>query len=66
MLYPLELYDKQTDKSSGDVTSQNAGHSVNGSVKSVKPPTRRAAITARQKINKFLKNNDLTVLFTIM
>ena len=66
MLYPLELYDEQADKSSGDVISQDAGHSENGSVKSVKPPTRQAAITARQKINKFLENNILTVLFTIM
>ena len=66
MLYPLELYDEQADKSSGDVISQDAGHSENGSVKSVQPPTRQAAITARQKINKFLENNALTVLFTIM
>ena len=66
MLYPLELYDEQADKSSGDVISQDAGHSENGSVKSVKPPTRQAAITVRQKINKFLENNALTVLFTIM
>ena len=52
MLYPLEIYDEQADKSLGDnITSQDAGHSENGSVKSVKPPTRQAAITARHKIN---------------
>ena len=66
MLYPLELYDEQTDISSGDVTSQDAGHSENKSVKSMKLPTWQAVITARQKINKFLENNALTVLFTIM
>ena len=66
MLYPLELYDEPTDKSSGDVTSRDAGHSENESVKSVKPPTQQAAITARQKINEFLENNVLTVLCTIM
>ena len=71
MLYPLELNDGQVDKSIGDkskgdnVISQDAGHSEDKSVRSLKPPTRQAAINARHKINELLENNALTVLFNI-
>ena len=71
ILYPLELNDGQVDKSIGEkskgdnVISQDAGHSVDKSVRSLKPPTRQAAINARHKINELLENNALTVLFSI-
>ena len=63
MLYPLELNDGQVDKSIGDksegdnVVSQDAGHSEDKSMRSLKPPTKPAAINARHKINKLLENN---------
>ena len=44
---------------------QDAGHSEDKSVRSLKPPTRQAAINARHKINELLENNALTVLFSI-
>ena len=54
------------DKSKGDnVISQDAGHFKDKSVRSLKPPTRQAAINARHKINEPLENNALTVLFSI-
>ena len=71
MLYPLELNDGEVDKSIGDkskgdnVISQDAGHSDDKSVRSLKPPTRQVAISARHKINELLENNALTVLFSI-
>ena len=71
VLYPLELNDGEVDKSIGDkskgdnVIPQDAGHSEDKSVISLKPPTRQAAITARHKINELLENNTLTVLFSI-
>ena len=34
-------------------------------MRSLKPPTRQAAINARHKINELLENNALTVLFSI-
>ena len=34
-------------------------------MKSLKLPTRQAAINARYKINELLENNTLTVLFSI-
>ena len=71
VLYPLELNDGQGDNSIGDksvgnnVISQDAGHSEDKSVRSLRLPTRQAAINARHKINELWENNALTVLFTI-
>ena len=71
MLYPLKFNDRQVSKSIGDKSkgdndiSQDAGHSEDKSVSSLKPPTRQAAINVRHKINKLLENNALTVLFSI-
>ena len=68
MLYPL---DGQVDKSIGDksmddnVISQDAGHSEDKSVGSLRSPNRQAAINARHKINELLENNALTALFSI-
>ena len=72
MLYPQELNDGQVDQSIGDkskganVISQDAEHSEDKSVRSLKPPTRQAAINARYNINELLANNALTVLFSII
>ena len=62
--YLLELFDGQTDKSKGDnITSQDAGHIENNDF--VKTSNRQAVLIARGKINELVKNNTLTVLFTI-
>ena len=67
----MELNDGQVDKSIGEkskddnVISQDAGHSEDKSVRSLKPPTRQATVNARHKINELLENNALTVLFSI-
>ena len=71
MLYTLELNDGLVDKSIGDkskgdsVISQDAGHSEDKSVRSLKLSNRQAVINARHKINELLENNALTVLFSI-
>lgn len=42
LIYPLELHDKQVDKSTGNtIIAQDAEHSENESVKSMRPPTRQ-------------------------
>ena len=63
-LYPLEVPDELNEVK--QVSNENGGHSLQhaGRVKeSERAPTRRAAITARQRINQLLKTNALTVTF---
>ena len=63
-LYPLEVPDELNEVK--QVSNENDGHSLQhaGRVKeSERAPTRRAAITARQRINQLLKTNALTVTF---
>ena len=56
----------KSDKSKGDIViSQDAGHSEDESVRSLKHCTRQAAINARHKINELLENNALIVLFSV-
>ena len=71
MLYPLELYDGQIeisiDKVKGEIKSQDAGHTENNDSKdSLKAPTRQAALLARRKINEFMENNALNVVFNVV
>ena len=72
MLYPLELYNGQIeisiDKVKGEIKSQDAGHTENNDSKdSLKAPTRQAALLlARRKINEFMENNALNVLFNVV
>ena len=63
-LYPLEVPDELNEVK--QVSNENGGHSLQhaGHVKeSERAPTRRAAITARQRINQLLKTNALTITF---
>ena len=70
-LYPLEVPDELNEipdefNEVKQVSNENGGHSLQhaGRVKeSERAPTRRAAITARQRINQLLKTNALTVTF---
>ena len=71
-LYSLEVADENlkfreaTSKmnyDSNDSFIQRAGHIKETNRK--KFPMRQAAITARQRVNQLLKENALTVLFTI-
>ena len=71
-LYPLEVADENlkfkevTSKMNYDSDNsfiQHAGHIKETNHK--KLPMRQAAITARQRVNQLLKENALTVLFTI-
>ena len=77
MLYPLEVYDGQIDKSiesdktKGDMESQDAGHTGNNTPPKIssdlsKAPTRQAAILARQRINELMENNAMNVLFNYL
>ena len=77
MLYPLEVYDGQIDKSiksdktKGDMESQDAGYTENNTPTKIssnlsKAPTRQAAILARQRINELMENNAMNVLYNYL
>ena len=70
-VYPLEVPDKiqevdQTLNDNDGHSLQHAGHvkeSERAPKESQRAPIRRAALTARQRINQLLKTNALTVTF---
>ena len=71
-LYPLEVADEnlkfkevtpKMNHDSDNSLTQRAGYIKETNRK--KLPMRQAAITARQRVNQLLKENALTVLFTI-
>ena len=50
ILYPLESHDEQADKSMGDsIISQDAGHSEDISVRSVRPPAIQTVINYKMQ-----------------
>ena len=61
-LYPLEIAAELKGIKDCEGFIQCAGHKKETNER---PPIRRAALTARKLVNQFLKENALTVLFTI-